>query len=262
MNNTILQNPVPQSLLRTRRLRQAEDRAGRQRRRSRHPGRRDLRHCRRERLRQVHAAEGAGGAVEPPLRVMSGRVCYRIGGEDVDVATLGAEEKRRLRLEYISYVPQGSMSVLNPVARIKDTYRDFIESHVTGKSKTDAYEIAREPPRRVGAADQGSGRLSAPALGRYAPARDDRPGHAAQAAHHHRRRADDRAGRGRPARRRAAAQGCAEATCRTPSSWSRTTWACTPTSPTASASCMPARSWKRRRPKRSLASRPIPTRST
>ena len=82
-------------------------------------------------------------AVEPPLRVIGGRVCYRIGGTDVDVSTLGAEEKRRLRLEYIAYVPQGSMSVLNPVTRIKDTYRDFIESHATGKSKTDAYELAR-----------------------------------------------------------------------------------------------------------------------
>jgi peptide/nickel transport system ATP-binding protein len=89
-------------------------------------------------------------AVEPPLRVVSGRVCYRIGGEDVDVATLGPEEKRRLRLEYISYVPQGSMSVLNPVAKIKDTYRDFIESHVTGKSKADAFEIARDHLAELG----------------------------------------------------------------------------------------------------------------
>jgi peptide/nickel transport system ATP-binding protein len=82
-------------------------------------------------------------AVEPPLRVVGGRVCYHTGGGEVDVATLSPEEKRRLRLEFVAYVPQGSMSVLNPVARIKDTYRDFIESHVTGKSKTNAYEIAR-----------------------------------------------------------------------------------------------------------------------
>jgi peptide/nickel transport system ATP-binding protein len=64
-------------------------------------------------------------------------------GADVDVATLSAEEKRRLRLTYISYVPQGSMSVLNPVARIKDTYRDFIESHVSANEKVEAYELAR-----------------------------------------------------------------------------------------------------------------------
>lgn len=83
-------------------------------------------------------------AVEPPLRIVNGSVCYRIGGQDVDVTKLGREEKRRLRLEFVAYVPQGSMSVLNPVTRIKDTYRDFIESHVSGQGKANAYEIARE----------------------------------------------------------------------------------------------------------------------
>ena len=82
-------------------------------------------------------------AIEPPLRIVSGKVCYRIAGAEVDVATLSAEEIRQLRLEYISYVPQGSMSVLNPVTRIRDTYRDFIESHVGGESKTDAYALAK-----------------------------------------------------------------------------------------------------------------------
>jgi peptide/nickel transport system ATP-binding protein len=88
--------------------------------------------------------------VEPPLRVVSGKICYRIGGVDVDVASLNPEEKRRLRLEYIAYVPQGSMSVLNPVTRVKDTYRDFIESHVSGNSKTDAYAIARDHLTELG----------------------------------------------------------------------------------------------------------------
>jgi peptide/nickel transport system ATP-binding protein len=83
-------------------------------------------------------------ATEPPLRVVGGRVVYRIAGADVDVATLSAEEKRRLRLEYIAYVPQGSMSVLNPVAKVKDTYRDFIESHVSANQKVEAYELAKE----------------------------------------------------------------------------------------------------------------------
>ncbi len=82
-------------------------------------------------------------ATEPPLRVVSGRVCYRIDGVDVDVATLSPEAKRKLRLEYIAYVPQGSMSVLNPVAKIKETYRDFVESHVGGQSKVDAFDLAR-----------------------------------------------------------------------------------------------------------------------
>jgi peptide/nickel transport system ATP-binding protein len=82
-------------------------------------------------------------AMDPPLRMMGGKVCYRIGDAEVDVSTLSQEEKRRLRLEYIAYVPQGSMSVLNPVAKIKDTYRDFIESHVGAHLQMEAYELAR-----------------------------------------------------------------------------------------------------------------------
>jgi len=88
--------------------------------------------------------------VEPPLRVVGGKVTYRIAGEDVDVATLSAEDKRRLRLEYIAYVPQGSMSVLNPVARIKDTYRDFIESHIGAHQKVEAYALAKEHLTELG----------------------------------------------------------------------------------------------------------------
>ena len=72
------------------------------------------------------------------------RVCYRIAGADVDVSTLTQEEIRRLRLEYIAYVPQGSMSVLNPVARVKDTYRDFIESHISTQQRDEAFVLAKE----------------------------------------------------------------------------------------------------------------------
>ena len=89
-------------------------------------------------------------AVDPPLRVVGGRVVYRVAGAEVDVTTLSAEEKRRLRLEFIAYVPQGSMSVLNPVTRIRDTYRDFIESHSSTQQKQATYELAREHLRELG----------------------------------------------------------------------------------------------------------------
>jgi peptide/nickel transport system ATP-binding protein len=81
-------------------------------------------------------------AIEPPLRLIGGKVYYCGYGKEVDVSSLSAEEKRRLRWEYISYVPQGSMSALNPVMKVKETYRDFIESHVSGKTREEAYEIA------------------------------------------------------------------------------------------------------------------------
>jgi peptide/nickel transport system ATP-binding protein len=82
------------------------------------------------------------GAIEPPLRLMGGKVYYRTGGEEIDVTSLSAEEKRKLRWEYISYVPQGSMSVLNPVLKLKEAYYDFLASHVSGKTREEAFEIA------------------------------------------------------------------------------------------------------------------------
>ncbi len=83
-------------------------------------------------------------AIEPPLRLVGGKVIYRVNGADVDVAALSREERRRLRWEFISYVPQGSMSVLNPVVKIDRTYRDFLESHVKGETRTDAFCRAKE----------------------------------------------------------------------------------------------------------------------
>jgi len=83
-------------------------------------------------------------AIEPPLRLIGGKVYYRVNGRELDVTALSAEDKRRLRLEYISYVPQGSMSVLNPVLKVRGTYRDFIASHVSGRIGEEAIELARE----------------------------------------------------------------------------------------------------------------------
>jgi peptide/nickel transport system ATP-binding protein len=56
-----------------------------------------------------------------------------VDGEEIEATALGQEEKRKLRMEYISYVPQGSMSVLNPVLKVNETYQDFVASHVKGK---------------------------------------------------------------------------------------------------------------------------------
>lgn len=83
------------------------------------------------------------GAIDPPLRLMGGKVFYRINDHEIDMTSMDAEERRKLRMEYISYVPQGSMSVLNPLQRLKATYQDFIDSHVSGKTREDAYELAR-----------------------------------------------------------------------------------------------------------------------
>jgi peptide/nickel transport system ATP-binding protein len=90
------------------------------------------------------------GAIEPPLRLVGGKVYYRVVDEEIDVASLSPEGKRRLRWEYVSYVPQGSMSVLNPVVKVKETYRDFIVSHVSGKTRDEAFDIARRQIAELG----------------------------------------------------------------------------------------------------------------
>lgn len=80
----------------------------------------------------------------PPLRLIDGKLYYRINSQETDVTTMSAEEKRKLRMEYIAYIPQGSMSVFNPVLKIKGTYEDFISSHISGQSRDEIFEIARK----------------------------------------------------------------------------------------------------------------------
>jgi peptide/nickel transport system ATP-binding protein len=66
------------------------------------------------------------GDMDPPLRLIGGKVYYYINGSGMDITSLNAEERRQLRMKYISYVPQGSMSVLNPVLKLKESYHDFM----------------------------------------------------------------------------------------------------------------------------------------
>ena len=83
------------------------------------------------------------GDVQPPLRVMGGKVWYRVGDEVIDLYALKPEERQQLRWSFISYVPQSSMSNLNPVVRLKNTFSYFLESHVPEQSKREVLEQAR-----------------------------------------------------------------------------------------------------------------------
>jgi peptide/nickel transport system ATP-binding protein len=69
------------------------------------------------------------GTVTPPLTVVSGAVQYRADGRLIDVLSLSDSQLRALRWSVVSYIPQGSMHVLNPVRKIRDTFRDFIAAH-------------------------------------------------------------------------------------------------------------------------------------
>lgn len=81
-------------------------------------------------------------AHKPPLTVVGGSINYVFGDNTVDALHMSEEEIRDLRWKEISYVPQGSMHVLNPVRRIRDQFVDFITSH-RQTSKREAVDMTR-----------------------------------------------------------------------------------------------------------------------
>jgi peptide/nickel transport system ATP-binding protein len=88
------------------------------------------------------------GAVEPPLTVLGGSVRYAFG-HGFDVLSMSEEELRQIRWQDVSYIPQGSMHLLNPVRRVKDTFRDFVSAHYPiGKAEMD--DMVRDYLRNLG----------------------------------------------------------------------------------------------------------------
>jgi peptide/nickel transport system ATP-binding protein len=70
------------------------------------------------------------GNIRNPLRIQSGSVHFKAGDIDRDMLTMSADEMRTMmRWKRISYVMQGSMSVLNPVRRIIRTFQDIVSTH-------------------------------------------------------------------------------------------------------------------------------------
>ncbi len=94
------------------------------------------------------------GEIEPPLKLISGKVRYRVDEKDVDLLSLRPAEIRRYRWKFISYISQSSMSVLNPVVKIQESFLEFGGGYRPNKKKDEVIEIARQhlvelglPPR-------------------------------------------------------------------------------------------------------------------
>jgi peptide/nickel transport system ATP-binding protein len=65
-----------------------------------------------------------------PNRETHGRVMFHPrNGQPIDLITANERQMRRLRLEEIAYVPQGSMNSLNPVVRVGDQIVDGMLDH-------------------------------------------------------------------------------------------------------------------------------------
>ena len=65
-------------------------------------------------------------ALKPPLEIVAGRVDFAFAP---DILKMKSEELDRLRWRHLSYIVQGSMSVFNPVRRIRQSFIDFAFRH-------------------------------------------------------------------------------------------------------------------------------------
>ncbi len=74
-------------------------------------------------------------AIRPPLRIVDGSVEYDFDGRLIRPHEMTEAELRDIRWKHLSYIMQGSMSVLNPVRRIRESFRDFAQRPLglTGK---------------------------------------------------------------------------------------------------------------------------------
>jgi peptide/nickel transport system ATP-binding protein len=69
-------------------------------------------------------------AIRPPLNVIDGSVSFRFAGCERDIYALGEAELTELRWKRLSYILQGSMNVLNPVRRVRQSFIDFAYRHI------------------------------------------------------------------------------------------------------------------------------------
>jgi len=91
------------------------------------------------------------GNVRNPLRIQSGTVRFRADDIDRDMLAMSYDEMRTvMRWKRISYVMQGSMSVLNPVRRIIRTFADIVSTHRGIKDKKRFLAETTDHVRRLG----------------------------------------------------------------------------------------------------------------
>ena len=93
------------------------------------------------------------GSFKPPLTVVSGTVTYNLDEREILATALTEDERRDLSWKKISYIPQGSMHVLNPVRRIRDTFHDFIAAH-RPMSKKESLKMTQAYLRDLGLPDK------------------------------------------------------------------------------------------------------------
>jgi peptide/nickel transport system ATP-binding protein len=69
-------------------------------------------------------------AIRPPLDVVGGSVSFNFADRDRDIYALTQGELESIRWRHLSYILQGSMNVLNPVRRVRQSFVDFACRHI------------------------------------------------------------------------------------------------------------------------------------
>jgi peptide/nickel transport system ATP-binding protein len=88
-------------------------------------------------------AVAALGLFEPPLCRISGSVNLTLpDGRTEDLLSIPEGRLRQLRWRHVAYIPQGSMSALNPVLKIRQQMTDTLVGH--GMTMKDALEASRK----------------------------------------------------------------------------------------------------------------------
>src|SRR5438045_6599550 len=64
-------------------------------------------------------------AIRPPLGIVGGSITFHFAGRDRDIYALPQSELESIRWRHLSYILQGSMNVLNPVRRVRQSFVDF-----------------------------------------------------------------------------------------------------------------------------------------
>jgi peptide/nickel transport system ATP-binding protein len=70
------------------------------------------------------------GAVRPPLQVVAGTIAFSFLSGTQGLHRAPPAEASRVRWRHLSYIMQGSMSVLNPVRRVRRSFDDFAFRHM------------------------------------------------------------------------------------------------------------------------------------
>ena len=92
------------------------------------------------------------GTIDPPLKIVDGTMQYEFE-DSYNVLSMSKDEIKQIRWTQVSYIPQGSMHVLNPVRKIRDTFHDFIATH-QNLDKSETTKLSQDYLQKLGLSGQ------------------------------------------------------------------------------------------------------------